>query len=83
MKRDETLRERGLDFADAGRVFEDETFTQPDLRFAYGEERHVTFGTLDGQAVVVVWTEREGTRRIISMRYAHARELRHVGLGRS
>jgi uncharacterized protein len=82
-KRATTLAERGLGFADAGRVFDGETFTQPDLRFTYGEERHVTYGLLDGRAVAVVWTERNGGRRIISMRHAHAKEVEHVRLARS
>jgi uncharacterized protein len=82
-KRKATLRERGLDFRDAAKVFEGETFTQPDDRFDYREERFVTYGMLDDRAVVVVWTERDGTRRVISMRHAHAEEVEHVRLGRS
>jgi uncharacterized DUF497 family protein len=60
-KRDLTPRHRGLDFAAAAEVFAD---------------RHITVGILAGRVVVIVWTPREGGRRIISMRHAHAKEAR-------
>lgn len=73
-KRDATLANRGLDFADAGEIFTGPHASEPDDRQDYGEVRHVTAGYLAGRLVVVVWTPRDGTRRIISMRYAHERE---------
>jgi hypothetical protein len=63
-----------LDFADAGQVFAGIVAEMEDDRFDYGERRFVTAGTLNGRMVVVVWTPRDGSRRVISMRYAHARE---------
>jgi uncharacterized protein len=60
-KRAMTLAERGLDFADAGRVFADQVYSGADDRFDYGEVRMITYGYLDDRAVVVVWTERGGT----------------------
>lgn len=82
-KRDETLRARGLDFADAAEVFSGLTFTAPDNRRDYGEARFVTAGYLRGRFVVMVWTERGGARYIISMRHGHGREerrwIRQVG----
>lgn len=75
-KRAATLRERGLDFADAGLVFEGATVTVRDDRFDYGEERLVTVGHLGGRCVVIAWTPRDGSRRVFSMRYAHANEER-------
>jgi len=75
-KRRLTLTKRGLDFADAGTVFEGRTITVPDNRFSYVEDRYVTAGFLAGRCVVLVWTPRDGSRRIISMRYAHAAERR-------
>jgi uncharacterized DUF497 family protein len=59
-KRDATLKHRGLDFADAARVFAGLTATVQDDRKAYGEDRFITAGTLDGRLVVLVWTPREG-----------------------
>jgi uncharacterized DUF497 family protein len=73
-KRAATLANRGLDFADAGAVFEGRHATAPDDRRDYGEARYITAGDLAGRLVVVVWTLRDDTRRIISMRYAHERE---------
>ncbi len=75
-KRAITLENRGLDFADAGVVFAGRTITIRDERKDYGEERHITAGYLAGRCVVLVWTPRAGTQRIISMRYAHADEER-------
>ena len=73
-KRDQTLRERGLDFARAAEVFEGVYFTGRDERFEYEEERFITIGKLDASLVVLVWTPRGKVRRIISMRKANDRE---------
>jgi len=45
-----------------------------DDRYDYGEERFVTFGTLDGRVVSVVHTEAEDLIRIISIRKATKNE---------
>jgi hypothetical protein len=73
-KREVTLRERGLDFADSGRVFQGRCITFEDLRQRYGEARFVTLGELDARMVVIVWTPRGAARRIISMRKVNERE---------
>ena len=69
-----TLTERGLDFEDAPRVFAGRTLTLIDDRWDYGEIRYLTYGLLDDRMVVIVWTPREETRHIISMRKCNARE---------
>ncbi len=74
LKRELTLRERGLDFADAKKVFAGRHATLPDDRKDYGEVRFITAGLLDGRLVVLVWTTRGVARRVISMRHAHAKE---------
>lgn len=74
-KRLKTLTERGLDFRDASRVFDGVWLEIVDDRFDYGERRIVSFGELDDRAVAIVWTWRNGIRRIISMRHVHAEEL--------
>ena len=76
-KRLKTLEERGLDFRDAPKVFKGITITGLDDRKDYGEERYITFGYLDDRAVILVWTDRENSRRLISMRYANDRERAH------
>ena len=73
-KRAKTLAERGLDFADAAAVFEGRTATDADTRRDHGEPRFRSAGFLRGRLVVLVWTPRPGSRRVISMRYAHADE---------
>ena len=73
-KRQTAMTERGLDFADAAIVFSGRCVTLEDVRQDYGEHRHVTFGELAGRVVVVAWTQRSETIRIISMRKANARE---------
>ena len=75
-KRDLTLRHRGLDFAEAAAVFAGRHATIADDRRDYGEPRLITAGWLRGRMVVLVWTPRGVARRIISMRYAHAKEER-------
>jgi uncharacterized DUF497 family protein len=75
-KREMTLRERGLDFADAQKVFAGRYATLPDDRKDYGEPRFISAGWLADRLVVLVWTPRGMARRIISMRYAHDKEVR-------
>jgi uncharacterized DUF497 family protein len=69
-----TLRERGWKFERAAEVFQDIHFTAQDSRFQYQEDRFITVGWLDGQLVVLVWTPRGESRRIISMRKGNDRE---------
>ena len=78
-KRQATLATRGLDFADAAEVFRGETLDWKDERLDYGEDRIVTVGYLRGRLVVILWTERHGSRRIISMRKANEREQARYG----
>jgi uncharacterized protein len=73
-KRSINVREHGLDFVDAPRVFEGTTFTFEDDRFAYGERRLVTLGLLAGIPVSIVHTETEDEIRVISFRKATRRE---------
>jgi hypothetical protein len=84
-KRERTLAERGLDFEDAPAVFAGFHLTRRDDRKDYGEAREITTGLLGGEVVVLVWTERKDSRRIISMRKAHKdeRERYHEELDRS
>jgi hypothetical protein len=73
-KRDATLRERGLDFADASGVFAGPQIERLDEREDYGEERYQTYGYLGGRMVMLAWTPRGKARRIISMRMCNAKE---------
>jgi uncharacterized protein len=73
-KRDWTLRERGLDFAKAERIFEALALTFDDSREDYGEDRFLTYGLMDEVIVACVWTVRGERRRIISLRKAEKDE---------
>ena len=76
IKRDVTLAERGLDFADANEVFAGPKFQFVDDRFDYGEVRITTVGLLGKRMVFVVWTQRGEDRHVISMRKANVKEQR-------
>jgi uncharacterized DUF497 family protein len=77
-KRDKTLADRGLDFADAEIVFEGITVEIEDLRKNYGESRVICFGLLEGRMVVVGYTPRGAVRHIFSMRKANEREQKRI-----
>lgn len=84
-KRQRTLDERDLDFEDAPQVLSGFHLTQPDLRTDYGEDREITIGLLNDIVVVMVWTQRDDSHRIISMRKADKdeRERYFEEMGRS
>lgn len=75
-KRIETLKQRGLDFEDALHVFNSKrSIDWEDTRKDYGEKRLITMGLLDGRHVIIVYTRRDRSLRIISMRKANEREI--------
>ena len=69
-KRQANLKNHGVDFADAERVFAGPTFTFEDDREDYGEQRWVTLGLLGLKVIVIVHTETAEVIRVISMREA-------------
>ncbi len=78
-KRDITLNDRGIDFADAVEVFSGATLDFRDDRKDYGKTRSITVGYLQGRMVIIVWTPRGDNRYIISMRKANEREQTRFG----
>jgi len=74
VKRERTLAERGLDFADAALVFSGVTLEIEDIRKEYGERRIICYGFLTGRMVVVGYTPRGMFRHVFSMRKANERE---------
>jgi hypothetical protein len=84
-KRQRTLAERGLDFAEAEKVFAGPTFEFPDDRHDYGEHRIVCVGFLNERMVAIVYVQNRGGRRIISMRKTNDREQKiyKAQIGRS
>ena len=73
-KRASNILKHGLDFADVPQVFDSPMLNRIDDRRHYGEVRHVGMGSLDDRVVLVVYTLRGNTIRIISMRKANERE---------
>jgi uncharacterized protein len=73
-KRQQNLRDHGIDFVDVEKVFTGPTFTFEDDRFAYYEKRFVTLGLLNDIPVSVVHTERGNVIRPISFRRATKHE---------
>jgi len=71
------LGKHGVDFADAVGVFEDEWALTIKEEHVKGEQRFATLGTdFLERVLVVVYTYRDGTIRLISARRATRRERR-------
>jgi len=79
IKRQATLADRGLDFADANQIFTRVTFEFEDQRADYGEKRMVCFGYLFGRLVLVGFVQRGDARHIYSMRKSNEREQAKFG----
>jgi uncharacterized DUF497 family protein len=73
-KNEWTRRERGFGFDKAALIFDGPVQTAIDDRRDYGEERLIAIGEVDGDALVVVYTDRGNVRRIISARRANRKE---------
>ncbi len=73
-KRDDTLKERGLDFADFPELMAGTHLVKLDDRQDYSEDRWVAVGTIRGRLMVVAFTMRGDVYRVFSMRKANKRE---------
>jgi uncharacterized DUF497 family protein len=73
-KRNKTLVERGLDFADVASVDWDAALTVEDARTDYAELRFVTMAPIHGRLCVFAWCWRGAALRVISLRKANERE---------
>ena len=72
------LEKHGVSFEEAATVFED-PFAEflPDMRHSVSEDRYICLGTSDQRKfLIIVFTEREDTVRIISAREMTPRERR-------
>ena len=77
-KREKTLAERGLDYADAALVFAGVTLEIEDTRRNYSEVRIICYGLLEGRMVVLGYTPRGADRHVFSMRKANEREQARI-----
>jgi uncharacterized DUF497 family protein len=77
-KRQKTLTERGLDYADADLIFAGMTLEMEDTRKDYGETRVICYGLLLGRLVVLCYVPRGADRHVFSMRKANEREQNRI-----
>ncbi|MEW9918855.1 BrnT family toxin [Marimonas sp. MJW-29] len=75
-KRQQTLFERGIDFAIIARLDWDTAEVIADDRRDYGEQRLRVTGLIEGRLHVAVVTPRPDALRVISLRKANEREKR-------
>ena len=76
VKAESNLRKHGVDFDDAKNIFSRPYIAREDSRCDYGETRYVAIGSVFGRVLVVVYTMRGETCRLISARRAKRREER-------
>ncbi len=74
-KRLRNLEKHGVDFVTAYRLWEAPMVVVQDTRFNYGEPRWIGVGRLEGRVMVVAFTKRAETIRLISYRKANQREV--------
>lgn len=73
-KHEKNLQERGFGFDVAAQIFLGRVLTQVDDREDYGELRIKAIGEVDGVVLVVIYTDRDDVRWIISARKANRKE---------
>ena len=65
----------GVSLGAAARLDWDLVLAKPDSRGDYGERRRIGYGPIGRRLYCVVFVDRGGTRRIISLRKANNREI--------
>jgi uncharacterized protein len=73
-KHDKNLAERGFGFDFAAQIFLGRILIQVDTRSDYGEVRIKAIGEVSGIVLVVIYTDRDDVRWIISARKANKKE---------
>ena len=75
-KRESNLAKHGIDFVDVSEMWQGGVIDPAARRIVGAEERAVALGTIGGARIViaVVYTLRDGSRRIISARRARRAE---------
>ena len=74
-----TWAKHGVSLALAEILFAGPHVTVADDRFDYGEAREIGFGLVQGRLFVCVFVDRNGERRVISLRKANKREAKRYG----
>ena len=73
-KCESNFRKHGIDFLDAIEIFEHPHLTVSSNRA--GEARQISLGRIGPLLAAVVWTDRDGVKRLISARVARRNERR-------
>jgi uncharacterized DUF497 family protein len=73
-KHERNVREKGFGFEVAAKIFEGSIVERQDVRFNYREVRMVAVGQAEGRFLTVVYTIRDGKRRIIAAWPANRKE---------
>jgi uncharacterized protein len=68
------IKRHGIDFEFAKLIFAGPVLEGPDDRMDYDEDRVIAIGIVDSLEIVVVYTWRGETRRLISARRANGKE---------
>ena len=79
-KKNQSNKEKhGVYLSDAVNLDWDTLISRPDTRNDYGEFREIGLGYIDDRLYCVVFTQREESLRIISLRKANDREKKYYG----
>jgi uncharacterized protein len=74
-KNRKNIKDHGVDFETASRIWDGFVLEKPDERFEYGEERVNAFGIVDDRVLTVTYTLRgDDVHRLISARKATSDE---------
>ncbi len=68
------IQKHGIDFNDAKQIFDNKILTKEDTRKDYKEKRWIAIGLLIEYIVVIIYTVRNNSVRIISVRLANKNE---------
>lgn len=71
------ITKHGMSLAEAVKIEWDTLWAKPDDRADYGEVRMIGYAYIGHRLHCVVYTDRGDTRRIISLRKANSREVKH------
>jgi uncharacterized DUF497 family protein len=74
-KAESNLAKHGVAFSDVVRFDWSDVDEIDDKRFDYGETRTNVVGFLDGRLHVLLYTPRDGAKRLITLRKANPREV--------
>lgn len=70
-------RKHGVSLAEAEEFEWDDAVTREDTRREYGERRMIALGYIDVRLYCAIYVDRGDERRIISLRKANSREVKH------